>query len=56
MFELLRTAYLDARYKKSYKITREQLAWLSGRVQKLRELTEKSCREKIASYAAMVAI
>ncbi|MFQ5633422.1 MAG: HEPN domain-containing protein, partial [bacterium] len=52
-FELLRKAYVDARYKKSYTITREELEWLSNRVERLRELTEKSCRAKIAGYAAV---
>jgi predicted nucleotidyltransferase/HEPN domain-containing protein len=49
-FKLLRKAYVDARYKPSYTITKEQLDWLAGRVQELQALTEKLCREKIASY------
>jgi HEPN domain-containing protein/predicted nucleotidyltransferase len=53
LFDLLRKAYVDARYKKSYKITHEELEWLCERVQNLQELTEKSCRAKIAAYAAV---
>jgi HEPN domain-containing protein/predicted nucleotidyltransferase len=49
-FKLLRKAYVDARYKQSYTITREQLSWLAERVQELQALTEKLCKEKIASY------
>jgi predicted nucleotidyltransferase/HEPN domain-containing protein len=49
-FKLLRKAYVDARYKPSYTITKEQLDWLSERVQELQALTEKLCKEKIASY------
>jgi predicted nucleotidyltransferase len=49
-FKLLRKAYVDARYKRSYTITKEQLSWLAERVQELRALTEKLCKEKIASY------
>ncbi len=49
-FKLLRKAYVDARYKPSYTITKEQLDWLTERVQELRSLTEKLCKEKIASY------
>ncbi len=49
-FELLRRAYVDARYKKTYTITREELLWLEGRVKILRALTEKHCVEKIASF------
>jgi HEPN domain-containing protein len=49
-FKLLRKAYVDARYKPSYTITKEQLNWLLERVQELQALTEKLCMEKIASY------
>jgi len=49
-FELLRKGYVDARYKPSYTITREELEWLRERVQALQQLTEKLCREKIASF------
>lgn len=49
-FKLLRKAYVDARYKPSYTITKEQLDWLAVRVQELQVLTEKLCKEKIASY------
>jgi predicted nucleotidyltransferase/HEPN domain-containing protein len=44
LFELLKKAYIDARYKMNYKITREELEWLSGRVKKLQALTEEACR------------
>ena len=37
-FELLRRAYVDARYSPHYKITAEELAWLGERVEVLREL------------------
>jgi uncharacterized protein len=49
-FKLLRKAYVDARYKPSYTITKEQLIWLAERVHELQTLTEKLCKEKIASY------
>jgi len=49
-FELLRKAYVDARYKPSYTISAEQLQWLAERVQRLQQLTEKLCKEKISSY------
>jgi hypothetical protein len=39
LFNLLKKAYVDARYKKSYSITKDELAYLSGRVEKLRTLT-----------------
>ncbi|MCG8321735.1 MAG: HEPN domain-containing protein [Cytophagales bacterium] len=48
LFELLKRAYIDARYKMSeYKITKEELSYLSGCVNELKKLTEEICREKI---------
>ena len=49
-FKLLRKAYVDARYKPSYIITKEQLTWLAARVNHLKELTERLCKEKIESF------
>lgn len=49
-FKLLRSAYVDARHKKTYVITREELLWLEERVKLLQALTEKHCTEKIASF------
>lgn len=48
-FELLRDAYVDARYNPDYKITNEQLLYLIERVEKLQKITEKSCLEYIAN-------
>lgn len=50
LFTLLKKAYIDSRYKLDYSISREDLEYLSERVQKLRELTELACNEKIASF------
>jgi predicted nucleotidyltransferase/HEPN domain-containing protein len=49
-FELLRKAYVDARYNMDYTISREDLAYLEERVGILRHLTEEKCREKIAAF------
>ncbi len=49
-FELLRRAYVEARYNPGYKITKEQLEYLAGRVGKLQRLTKKICEAKIESY------
>jgi uncharacterized protein len=49
-FKLLRKAYVDARYKPNYTITKEQLEWLAERVSLLKELTESLCKEKIESF------
>ena len=47
MFELLRDAYIKARYDRNYKITREQLLYLIERVEKLQNLTKRICLEYI---------
>ena len=51
LFELLDYAYIGARYDMEYKITKEQLEQLAACVQKLHEVTEKICKEKIESFA-----
>lgn len=48
LFEKLRSAYIDARYKMDeYEITRDELLTLANQVQTLRELTERLCFEKV---------
>lgn len=51
LFDLLKKAYIDARYKREYKITKKELECLAGRVRKLQKLTKEICREKIEGYA-----
>ena len=50
-FNLLKRAYVDARYKPSYRITKKQLEYLSKRVKLLQRLTKTICKEKIESFA-----
>jgi HEPN domain-containing protein/predicted nucleotidyltransferase len=50
MFILLKKAYIDSRYKLDYTITREELTYLSLRVEKLRDLTASACKETIEGY------
>ena len=47
-FELLREAYVKARYSKHYKISAEELAWLTQRVEVLRGLADMVCEERLA--------
>ena len=49
-FKVLRKAYIDARYKKDYKITKKQLEYLAARVKKLQKLTKNICTQKIKSF------
>jgi len=48
-FKLLKKAYIDARYKKDYKITKKQLEYLSKCVKLLQRLTKRICKEKMES-------
>lgn len=46
-FELLRQAYVNARYSPHYKISERELAWLTERVALLQRLVEQTCRERL---------
>ena len=46
-FELLRRAYVDARYSPHYRITSEETNWLIERVSVLQKLVERVCRERL---------
>jgi predicted nucleotidyltransferase/HEPN domain-containing protein len=46
-YELIRAAYVKARYSRHYRITREELAWLEERVRHLRDLIEEVGRSRI---------
>jgi HEPN domain-containing protein len=50
LFTLLKKAYIESRYSKSYRITAEELAILGARVQDLAKRVEQACREKIESF------
>ena len=52
-FQLLKRAYIDARYKKDYAITVEELKYLGERVRILRGLTEEVVPENIARLRGM---
>ena len=50
-YELLREAYVKARYSREYRITDEQLEWLSGRVELLQGIVREVSEERIATLA-----
>jgi flagellar biosynthesis/type III secretory pathway protein FliH len=50
LFDLLKKAYIDARYSMSYRITAEELAELQKRVLVLAERVREACLEKIATF------
>ena len=50
-FELLRAAYVKARYSPHYRITEEELAWLMQRIEVLQEKVQTACEARLASMA-----
>jgi len=49
-FELLKRAYIDARYKQDYKITLEQLTYLEKRINILFDKVKMVCEDFISKY------
>ena len=47
LFDLLKRAYIDSRYKLDYSIKREELEWLGSRVGVLRGMVEERCRKVV---------
>jgi predicted nucleotidyltransferase/HEPN domain-containing protein len=47
-WELLRRAYVDARYSPHYKISADELAWLVERITILQGLVETTCKARLA--------
>ncbi|HCW61324.1 MAG TPA: plasmid stabilization protein [Sphingobium sp.] len=50
-YELLRAAYIKARYSDFYKITDEELDWLTARIRELQALTQTICQEHLGGGA-----
>lgn len=50
-YELLRDAYVKARYSRHYRISDEQLAWLASRVELLQAIVQELCEARIAELA-----
>ncbi len=51
-YELLRAAYVKARYSRHYRITAEELEWLGARIDRLQGLFRLLCEERIEALAA----
>lgn len=56
MFEKLKEAYVKARYSKHFRISEEELAWLSGRVEELGSTVHEICSERIAELERKASI
>jgi hypothetical protein len=56
LFDLLKKAYIEARYSGSYRITQEELSTLQTRVIALAERVRTACLEKLASFVGADAV
>jgi HEPN domain-containing protein/predicted nucleotidyltransferase len=54
LFDLLRRAYVDARYSRSYSISEEELDLIRKRLDALRIATEDVCRRRIAELVGLL--
>lgn len=50
LFEMLRLAYVEARYNSEFIVKKEDIDALLSKVERLRDVTEQICKEQIASY------
>lgn len=50
LFTLLKAAYVDARYNPHFVVTKEDIDALIPKVELLRDITERICRERIEEY------
>ena len=53
-FELLRQAYVNARYSPHYKITSQELEWLAERIELLQKLVKEACDRHIEALEKAV--
>ncbi|MFO0577449.1 MAG: HEPN domain-containing protein [Polyangia bacterium] len=56
LFDLLKKAYIEARYSGSYRITQDELSTLQARVIALAERVRVACLEKLASFCGEEAV
>ena len=50
LFKLLQRAYVEARYNDDFAVSKDDTDALTVRVERLRDITEKVCRDRIAEY------
>lgn len=50
-FELLRQAYVKARYSRHYKVTAEELAWMRERIELLQDRVIGLCQARLDALA-----
>jgi HEPN domain-containing protein len=56
LFKLLKRAYIEARYSKSYRVTEEELGALREHVRDLGARVRRACADKLASFCGAEAV
>ncbi len=54
LFDLLQRAYIESRYNPDFEITKEDIDALLPKIEQLRDIVEKVCRERIAYYESKI--
>ena len=54
LFDLLQRAYIESRYNPDFEITKEDIDALIPKVEQLRSIVERTCRECIAYYESQI--
>lgn len=54
LFKLLQDAYVQSRYNRNFVVTKEDINALIPKVEQLRGIVERTCRERIAYYDAQI--
>ena len=54
LFDLLQRAYIESRYNPDFEITKAYIEALVPKVERLRDIVEKICREQIAFYGYQI--
>lgn len=50
IFELVKASYVNARYDPEFVVTKEDIDALIPKVELLRDITERICKDKIREY------
>ena len=54
LFKLLQDAYVQSRYNRNFMVTKEDINALIPKVEQLRGIVERTCRERIAYYESQI--
>ena len=54
LFELLRAAYIEARYNDKFVVTKADIDALLPKIELLRDVVERVCKERLAYYDSRI--